>query len=210
MDSPSISSGEAAKALGIGKMTLLRWMHRGLIQPAWTTPTGQFRWNLADLEHQLDAPTAIERETPQPDVSKPQRPAVIAGIVTSRLGVLAVQRRDGTPPWSFPAGESEPGESPADTIIREVKEETGLLIKPGSVIAERLHPKTGRFMVYVAATPAGRSRDVFVGDELELTDVRWLNRREAEDLMPTMAPTVQLYLAARMTGPIARGSRDVA
>jgi 8-oxo-dGTP diphosphatase len=201
MGNSSVSSGEAAKALGIGKMTLLRWMHRGLVKPAWTTPTGQFRWNLDDLERQLDAPTPSQ--APQPQASKPQQPAVIAAIVTSRLGVLAVQRRDGKPPWSFPAGESEPGESPADTIIRETKEETGLLIRAGEVIHERIHPKTGRHLVYVAGVPATKgtgSRDVHVGDHDELTDVRWLYLGEAMDLMPGMDPVVAQTLTMRMRG----------
>jgi hypothetical protein len=33
-------------------------------------------------------------------------------VVTSRLGVLVGRRRDGTPPWTFPGGKIEPGESP--------------------------------------------------------------------------------------------------
>lgn len=212
MSEPTIATGQAAKALGISKMTLLRWMHDGHVSPAWVTPNGQFRWNLRDLEHQLDTGNAratapVRPDRPQTDASKPQRPAVIAAVVTSRLGVLAVQRRDGKPPWSFPAGESEPGESPADTIVREVKEETGLLIKPGAVIAERIHPRTGRHLVYLAARPATRSRDVIVGDDLELSAVRWLTRAQAEDLMPDMAATVHQYLTQRLTGTMARGTR---
>jgi 8-oxo-dGTP pyrophosphatase MutT (NUDIX family) len=214
MSKPSISSGEAAKALGISRMTLLRWLHRDLVSPAWVTPAGQYRWILDDLERQLDTGNAQataqpgeQLPLPLPEPYRPQQPAVIAAVVTSRLGVLAVRRRDGKPLWSFPAGESEPGESPADTIVREAKEETGLLIKPGTVIAERIHPKTGRHMVYLAARPATHNRDVFVGDDLELTDVRWLTRAEAEERMPDMYGPVHAYLAQRMTGPVARGQR---
>jgi len=203
-----LTTREAAWALGYSTVTLQRWAKQGLITPVARSPVrGDMRWDLDDLRRQLGARTVPAPETPQTDPGKPQQPAVIAAVITSRLGVLAVQRRDGKPPWSFPAGESEPGESPIDTIVRETKEETGLLIKPGAVIAERIHPKTGRHMVYVAATPATRNRDVFVGDDLELTAVQWLTRAEAEELMPSMAPQVHQYLAQRMTGPVARGTR---
>jgi excisionase family DNA binding protein len=211
MTEPTIATGQAAKALGISKMTLLRWMHDGHVSAAWVTPNGQYRWKLRDLEHQLDTgnaqATAPEENSqfssPQMTASKPQQPAVIAAVITSRLGVLAVQRRDGKPPWSFPAGESEPGESPADTIVREVKEETGLLIRAAEVIHERIHPQTQRHLVYVAGVPATKgagSRDVHVGDQDELTDVRWLYLGEAIDLMPGMDPVVAQTLTMRMRG----------
>ena len=55
------------------------------------------------------------------------------------------------PPWTFIAGDQEPGERAEDTAIREVKEETGFEIRAGEVIGERVHPKTSRRMIYMAA-----------------------------------------------------------
>lgn len=211
-----LTTREAAWELGYSTVSLQRWAQQGLITPVSRSPRrGDMRWDLDDLRRQLGSRDVPVTETvsvppPAPDPSKPQLPAVIAAVVTSRLGVLAVQRRDGKPPWSFPAGESEPGESPADTIVREVKEETGLLIKPGAVITERIHPRTGRHLVYVGARPATRSRDVFTNDPDELTDVQWLTRAQAEELMPDMAATVHQYLTQRLTGTMARGTRRVA
>jgi 8-oxo-dGTP pyrophosphatase MutT (NUDIX family) len=57
----------------------------------------------------------------------PEPSPVVAAIVTSDVGVLVGRRNDGKPPWTFIAGKIEPGESPADAAVREVKEETGLL-----------------------------------------------------------------------------------
>lgn len=106
--------------------------------------------------------------------SRPEDQPVVAAIVTSHLGVLVGQRRDGKPPWTFIAGEVEPGESQVDAAVREVKEETGLLVRAGhQEIGRRVHPKTGRTMIYLACTPT-HGTDVFIGDEVELADVRWV------------------------------------
>ncbi|MEV5408614.1 NUDIX domain-containing protein [Thermopolyspora sp. NPDC052614] len=45
------------------------------------------------------------------EATKPERPPVIAAIVTCERGVLVGRRHDGKPPWTFIAGEVEPGES---------------------------------------------------------------------------------------------------
>ena len=100
---------------------------------------------------------------------------VVAAIVTSELGVLVGRRNDGKPPWTFIAGEQEPGERNEDTAIREVKEETGLRVEAGQVIGERVHPKTGRTMIYMSAAPT-HGTEVIVGDEEELacrSERRW-------------------------------------
>lgn len=57
--------------------------------------------------------------TAQRDATKPEPQPVVAAIVTSEHGVLVGRRNDGKPPWTFIAGEIEPGESPADAGIRE-------------------------------------------------------------------------------------------
>jgi 8-oxo-dGTP pyrophosphatase MutT (NUDIX family)/transcriptional regulator with XRE-family HTH domain len=113
------------------------------------------------------------------------QPAVVAVVVTSPLGVLVGRRRDGSPPWTFIAGEQEPGERPEGTAVREVKEETGLRVRAGEVIGERVHPKSGRHLVYMAAAPT-HGLDTIVGDEEELAEVRWVSLAEADQLMGGM------------------------
>ena len=122
---------------------------------------------------------------------------VVAAIVTSALGVLVGRRNDGSPPWTFIAGEVEPGELPEDAAIREVKEETGLEVRAGQVIGERDHPATGRHMIYMAAAPV-RGTSVFVGDEAELAEVRWVSLAEADELLPGMFEPVREYLAGEL------------
>ena len=120
-----------------------------------------------------------------PDEARlPEPPPVVAGIVTSDRGVLVGKRNDGKPPWTFIAGEIEPGESPTDAIVREVKEETGLRVRAAErEIGRRVHPKTGRTMIYLACEPIAEL-DVFVGDPDELAEVRWVGLPEAEKLLP--------------------------
>jgi 8-oxo-dGTP pyrophosphatase MutT (NUDIX family)/transcriptional regulator with XRE-family HTH domain len=130
---------------------------------------------------------------------KQQIQPVVAVIVTSASGVLAGRRNDGQPPWTFIAGEIEPGEQPEDAAVREVKEETDCEIRAGQLIGERVHPATGRRLIYMAASPV-RGTKVFVGDKRELAEVRWLSLGEALDLMPDMFPAVRDYLARELGG----------
>ncbi len=78
--------------------------------------------------------------------------------------------------------------------IREVKEETGLRIQAGDIIGERVHPKTGRHMIYMAARPT-HGTEIFVGDEDELAEVRWVSLAEADELLPGMFEPVREHLA---------------
>jgi 8-oxo-dGTP pyrophosphatase MutT (NUDIX family) len=52
-----------------------------------------------------------------------------AGIVRDAEGrVLVLQRADGGQ-WDLPAGATDPGETPAETVEREVREECGLHVR---------------------------------------------------------------------------------
>jgi 8-oxo-dGTP pyrophosphatase MutT (NUDIX family) len=188
MAKPYVTSAKAAEAVGVGLSTLQAWAARGIVTPAWRTPGGQARWDVDDLRRQLKMPAPAEAAAAAP------RPAIVAAIVTSTVGVLVGRRNDGKPPWTFIAGEVEPGESPEDAAVREVKEETGCLVRAGEIIGERDHPATGRHMVYLAGYPT-HGTGVFVGDEAELADVRWVSLAEADELLPGMFGPVRDYLA---------------
>jgi 8-oxo-dGTP pyrophosphatase MutT (NUDIX family) len=129
------------------------------------TAGGHVRWDIDDLQAQL----RVMDRTAQHDATNPRPRPVVAAIVTSKHGVLVGRRNDGKPPWTFIAGEIEHGESPADASIREVKEEAGLLVAAGPEIGRRVHPATGRTMIYVAARPI-HGTNIFVGDRDELVD----------------------------------------
>lgn len=130
----------------------------------------------------------------------PEPQPVVAAIVVSEHGALVGQRNDGKPPWTFIAGEIEPGESPTDAITREVKEETGLLVKAANrPIGRRVHPKTGRTMIYLAGEPT-HGTQTWVGDADELADVRWVpTLDELDEKMPGMFEPVRTHLAKALS-----------
>jgi excisionase family DNA binding protein len=189
-----LTSRETAEQLGVGLSTLQRWAAAGIIEPAWRTPGGHARWDIDSVRRQLGI--ADDRRPGLATAPEPQ--PVVAAIVTSPAGVLAGRRNDARPPWTFIAGEIEPGESPADAAVREVKEETGLDIRAGNLIGRRVHPATHRHMIYMSARPVGRT-DIHVGDPAELAEVRWLTLAEADRLLPGMFSPVRAYLARALT-----------
>ncbi|MBO0813530.1 MAG: NUDIX hydrolase [Actinobacteria bacterium] len=128
------------------------------------------------------------------DPDTPIHPPIVLAVVTSAEGTLITRRHDGVPLWGFPGGESEPGESPAASAIRETKEETGLEIKASHVIGERDHPKTGRHMIYVAARPF-QGTDVFIGDPAELAAVEWAGYDTAIERLTGLFSPVREHLA---------------
>ena len=66
---------------------------------------------------------------------------VVAAIITKDNKIFATQRgygdfKDG---WEFPGGKVEPGESPEEAIVREIKEELGADVKVTSLLTTVEH-----------------------------------------------------------------------
>ena len=106
------------------------------------------------------------------------------GIVHDEAGRLLVIRR-GTAPsagaWSIPGGRCRPGEDAATACVREVAEETGLLVEvirlAGRV--ERDAPSGGVYDIddFVCRLVSGT---LAAGDDA--TDARWVTRAELREL----------------------------
>jgi 8-oxo-dGTP pyrophosphatase MutT (NUDIX family) len=110
---------------------------------------------------------------------------VSAAVIVNERGQLLLVRKAGTTAFMQPGGKPEPGESPSQTLSRELLEELGL-----SVDAETLRPlgsytaaaanEPGFLVVAdVFATDIGAQQPV-IGAEIE--ELRWITRADAEHL----------------------------
>src|SRR5215469_14888988 len=134
-------------------------------------------------------------------ISNPtDRPSIVAAIIVQDGKVLMVRRRirEGSLSWQFPAGEAETGETAEETAIRETREETALDVSADKVLGERVHPATGRHMMYVVChVNSGTAR---VADEDELAEVAWCGLNELRANVPTgLFPAVDDYLTSTLT-----------
>jgi 8-oxo-dGTP diphosphatase len=123
------------------------------------------------------------------------RPPIAAAVIVESGTVLLVRRRvkEGSLSWQFPAGEVESGESASDAAVRETFEETGLTVAQSKVLGERVHPATGRTMIYVACTVV--SGDAHVKDDDELVELAWAKGSQLTEYVPyPFFEPVQQYL----------------
>jgi ADP-ribose pyrophosphatase YjhB (NUDIX family) len=79
---------------------------------------------LENLPH--DAPLLSEVVPVTPKVG-------VDGAVIAQEAILLIQRKD-TQKWAMPGGAVEVGERPSEAVIREVQEETGIVIQPDNVV----------------------------------------------------------------------------
>ena len=59
----------------------------------------------------------------------------VGAIVHNEAGEILIQRTTEGSLWSLPGGAIDPGETPSEAVVREVAEETGLIVRPTQVIA---------------------------------------------------------------------------
>ncbi|MER5545105.1 NUDIX hydrolase [Streptomyces sp. NPDC002589] len=125
---------------------------------------------------------------------------VAAAIAVQSDGVLMIRRRvpEGQLLWQFPAGQIEPRESPEQAAVRETLEETGMYVTALKLLGERVHPKTGRRMSYVAC--AVESGTPYVADDAEVAEVAWVRLAQIPAYVPYgLFDPVQTYLDATLS-----------
>ena len=116
---------------------------------------------------------------------------VVVRTVDGRPHVAAVRpqgKKPGT--WVLPKGNIDPGESPAETAVREVREETGLqgriVEKLGDVKyvytwnGERIFKVVSFFLVRAGR---GRIGEIEEAMRVEVAEARWLPLDEAPEVL---------------------------
>ena len=58
----------------------------------------------------------------------------VGAVIPDAHGRILLQEKSGDEGWSIPGGAIEPGEHPEDALIREVAEETGLIVRPVEIV----------------------------------------------------------------------------
>ena len=113
-------------------------------------------------------------------------PCVGAVIKDGRGRLLLIKRghAPGAGLWSLPGGRIEPGETDAEALVREMREETGLVIEAGQLIGTVRRPTQDGGLLdirdYAATVTGGTLR---AGDDA--ADARWVAASELETLPVT-------------------------
>ncbi|MFT4281826.1 NUDIX hydrolase [Microbacterium sp.] len=125
---------------------------------------------------------------------EPHRIHVSAAVIVDGTGRLLLVRKAGTTAFMQPGGKPEPGETPAQTLVRELDEELGLRL------AERDLDPLGEFTAPAANEPGhlvvAHVFRVVIGDQTplaaaEIEEIRWVSRDEADAL--EVAPLAREY-----------------
>jgi 8-oxo-dGTP diphosphatase len=130
-------------------------------------------------------------------------PAICA-LVEDDEGRILLGRRAGEPRagfWDVLGGFMEEGEQPFETLVRELREETGLEVAPGEFLAAvaDTYGEDGGATLNLCWTARAESGEPRPADDV--TELRWFTRDELppveEFAFPNGVEFVRLWLAAR-------------
>jgi 8-oxo-dGTP diphosphatase len=122
----------------------------------------------------------------------------VTGVVRTPEGQVLLLRHRFWPAdsqWAFPGGFAKRGETFPETVIREVREETGLAVTVGPLLEFRMGDRY-RVQAYYAATLTG-GIDGLVLDRGEILEARLFT----PDNLPHAMPAMHRELARRVLRP---------
>ena len=111
----------------------------------------------------------------------------VGAVIKDELGRLLLIKRahhPGAGLWSLPGGRVEPGETDAEALVREMREETGLTVQAGRLLGSVRRPYSGGDVIDIrdyAATVIGGT--LSAGDDA--ADTRWVDAEDFASLPVT-------------------------
>jgi 8-oxo-dGTP pyrophosphatase MutT (NUDIX family) len=121
-----------------------------------------------------------------------QRQAVVAVLVRAGL-VLVIRRGPGARRpgwWTPPSGTIEPGETQAEAVAREVREELGLTVQPLARVWECDTDDGGFHLHWWLAEVTGGELDP---DPAEVSEARWIAPGEFGRLAPVFDDDLDFF-----------------
>ncbi|MFZ5352716.1 MAG: 8-oxo-dGTP diphosphatase MutT [Bacillota bacterium] len=117
---------------------------------------------------------------------------VTAAVIIDNNKVLIAQRQTGCNyelKWEFPGGKLEKGETPEECIIREIKEELAMEVRPlelYNVINFDYKGRKMKMFVFISRLIGGS------GAAIECNDFKWVSKQELDmyDFTPADLPIV--------------------
>jgi 8-oxo-dGTP diphosphatase len=142
--------------------------------------------------------------TAREDAVATTSPSVAACYIVKNRRLLMVRRikQEGSLEWAGPSGQVEPGETPEEAAVREVREEVGLTVAVERPLGDRIHPATGRHLIYFACRIVSGDPALVADDEIsaiEWCDMATVKERWAH-LKGGIFPPVLAYLEQTMSG----------
>lgn len=110
---------------------------------------------------------------------------VSAAVILDEAGRVLVVRKKGTIRFMQPGGKPEPGETAAQTLIRELHEELGVLLDEGDLeplgtfISEAANEPGHRVVAEAFSTSIDPAAVVV---QAELAELRWITPADAREL----------------------------
>lgn len=133
----------------------------------------------------------------------------VRAIVEDERGWVLLQGRADFGNWGPPGGMPEPGESAAQAIVREVREETGLEVDASTIEAvcfasdpateSIVYPNGHQVHSFTLVMRMRASGELHAADS-ETTDVAYFDPQDLPAMQPDQRRTVEMYLQYKKTG----------
>jgi ADP-ribose pyrophosphatase YjhB (NUDIX family) len=130
-------------------------------------------------------------------------PSVVAAVRDEQGRLLMIHRTDNDL-WALPGGGHDIGESIADTVVREVREETGIDVEVTRLVGLYTDPRhvmayddgevRQQFSICFAATPTGGT----LTTSSESREVRWVDPADLHEL--SIHPSMRLRIDHALQG----------